>query len=79
MTVGDLKKELMKYPSDLAVVTQKTDMRKFSSDLAVGTQKTDIIENFGAVFSVRQSVYLYFDKELPCVVLTDKIGDYKNV
>lgn len=62
MTVGELIKELEKYPKDLEVFTKKYDM----------------CGNIGETFFVKEDSYACFGYSLPCVLIGDYLDENKS-
>ena len=54
-TVGELIKELEKYPKDLDVMTKKED----------------VFGTVGEVFSTKKDEYYFLGKPIPCVLIGD--------
>ena len=55
MTVGELMKELSKYPENLEVMTKKHN----------------ITGNIGFIDVISNDSYAFFGKDIPCLILED--------
>ena len=53
-------------------------LQKFDPEMDVITQKTDFVGNVGEVFSVKESSYKFFGRDIPCILLTDECENNNN-